>query len=34
MGSFTDSNLTDVYTNQDFVCVVAYERWLLRQVPL
>ena len=28
-GSFTNSNLTDRGTNQDFGWVVAYGRWLL-----
>ena len=34
MGSFTNSNLTDRGTNQDFSLEVAYERWSLRGFPL
>ena len=33
MGSFTNNNLTERGTNQDFGYVVAYKRWSLREVP-
>ena len=34
MGRFTNSNLTDGGTNQNFGQVVVYEKWSLREVPL